>query len=66
MLSMKTSYLVIAEPPLSDGASQDISIREPFAKTLTGALGASGAMADRKLTGSDGSLSPMAFCAMTR
>ena len=53
---MNTSYLVIAEPPLSDGAFQEISILEPLAKLFTGADGASGAIAERRLTGSEGSL----------
>ena len=56
----------MAEPPVSAGALQEISILDPSANVLTGASGASGATAARKLTGSEGSLSPISFYAMTR
>ena len=59
--SIKTSYLNIVEPPLSAGAVHDISILAPFAKILIGALGAQGAIADLRLAGLDGSLSPISL-----
>jgi len=64
--SIKTSYLIIVDPPLSAGAVHDISILAPFANVLIGALGAPGAIADLRLAGLDGSLSPISLMAMTR